>query len=283
MAFTASCVKTEGRGGGFFVSVIVFSSGNAGAAPHSAAVIRAAVVFSASRRECMVDLLSLAHDVAAVDRDRLTGDIACGRAAEPQNSVGDLLRTANPSHGHGLHHGGERLALSRSDHLVGHRCLNEARTYGIDSNATCSIFESRALGESKNTVLGSVIGPAFGTSYESPKRRAIHDSSASLLAHLLQLELHGTPYSAEIDRHHTVVIVTGRIGSFCKDILNAGIVVGCIELSESGDSLLNHCFYLGVISHVTTNRQCLVTFGSQFFGCGMHGLLIPVRQHHGST
>jgi len=62
-------------------------------------------------------------------------------------------------------------------------------------------------------------------------------------AHLLQLELHATPDAAEIDRHHPVVIVTGRIGSLYKDILNTGIVVGCIELSESGDSLLNHCFY----------------------------------------
>src|SRR5260370_5485859 len=153
----------------------------------------------------------------------------------------------------------------------------------MDANAPCSIFESRVLVESNDSVLGSVIDPAFGTSYKTSKRRAIDDGSASLLAHLLQLELHATPDAAEIDRHHPVVIVTGRIGSFCKDILNTGIVVGCIELSESGDSLLNHCFYLGVISHVTTNRQCLVTLASQFFGRGMHRLLIPVRQHHETT
>src|SRR5258708_4248640 len=102
------------------------------------------------------------------------------------------------------------------------------------------------------------ISPAPGTAAKTSKRRAIDDGSASLLAHLLQLELHATPHTAKIDRHHPVVIVTGRIGSFSKDVLNAGIVVGCIELSKSRDSLLNHCFYLSVIRYVTTDRQCLV-------------------------
>src|SRR5216684_347926 len=119
--------------------------------------------------------------------------------------------------------------------------------------------------------------------YKTSKRRAIHDGPASLLAHLLQLELHTTPDPAEIDRHHPVVIVTGRIGSFCKDILYAGIVVGCIELSESGDSLLNHCFYLGVIRHVTADGPRLIALASDLFGCGLHRLLIPVRQHHRRT
>src|SRR5438874_1932700 len=172
---------------------------------------------------------------------------------------------------------------SKTDEIVTRHSLDHARTDGVNANAMRCIFEGSALCESDHSMLCGMVGPAPSTADKTSKRRAIDDGSASLLAHLLQLELHATPHAAEIDRHHPVVIVTGRISSVCKDILNAGIVVGCIELSESGDSLLNHCFHLGVIRNVTTDRQCLVTLSSQFFGCGMHGLLIPVRQHHGST
>src|SRR5205814_313990 len=104
-------------------------------------------------------------------------------------------------------------------------------------------FKSRALGEPKHSMLGGVVDPALGTSHKTPKRRAIDDGATSLLAHLLQLKLHATPYTAEIDRHHPVVIFSGRISGLCEDILNAGIVVGRIEPPEGRDSLTNHGLY----------------------------------------
>src|SRR6266571_2161583 len=176
----------------------------------------------------MVPLSPLAHDEAAVHRDGLTGHIARSFTAKPQNSVRDLFRSANASHRYALLHCPEGFALTRRDHLVGHRCPNEARTYGIDANAACRIFESRALGEPKYSVLGGVVDPTLGASHKSSKRRAINDGAASLFAHLLQFKLHATPYAAKIDRHYPVVILPGRISSFGEDILDTCVVESCI-------------------------------------------------------
>ena len=78
-------------------------------------------------------------------------------------------------------------------------------------------------------MLSGMINYALSIADESSKRRAIDDGSTSLLVHMLQLKLHATPYPAQIDSHHSVVIFPGRFSSLAKDILNASIVVGCIE------------------------------------------------------
>ncbi len=81
--------------------------------------------------------------------------------------------------------------------MVRPRCVDQTRTYGIHANAPCSIFESRPLGELKYPLLRGVIDGALGTSDKTPKRRAIDDGSASLLAHLLQLKLPIKPITAQ--------------------------------------------------------------------------------------
>jgi hypothetical protein len=60
------------------------------------------------------------------------------------------------------------------------------------------------------------------------------------------------------------------------NILNPGIIVGGIQATESGDSLLNHCFDLSVISYVATDCEYLVTLASQLINGRTHCLLIPV-------
>src|SRR6266849_4994517 len=133
----------------------------------------------------------LETDVPAVDRDRLPGNVARGRAAEPQNSIGDLLGLPHPPHRHvGLQHRIQLFTLTFSDHLVGHGRLDHARADGVNANATRCVFESSALGESDHSMLCGMVGPAPGTAYKTSKRRTVDDGSASLLAHLLQLELH---------------------------------------------------------------------------------------------
>ena len=148
--------------------------------------------------------------------------------------------------------------------------MDEARTYGVDTNAPGSIFQSRALGKPKYSVLGGVVCSTPGSAHKSSNRRAVDDSATSLLAHLPQLELHATPYTTEIDGHHSVKIFSSSISSFRNNILNASIVVGCIQPAEIGDSLLNHCFDLSVISYIAMDSECFVTLGSQFLGCRTH-------------
>ena len=104
---------------------------------------------------------------------------------EPQNNISNLLGPAISAHWDALLHRLEGLALTGRDHLIGHRGPNEPWTYGIDSNAPGSVFESRALGESNDSMLGGVVDPTLGTSHKSPKRRAIDNGSTSLFAHLL--------------------------------------------------------------------------------------------------
>src|ERR1700758_1331952 len=133
---------------------------------------------------------SSAHDEAAVYRDGLASHVAGSVAAEPQNRIRNLLGAPDPSHRDVFLHRLESIALTGRDHLVGHRCPNEPRANGIDPDATCRIFESRALCEPKASVLGRVIDPALGTSHKSAERRAIDDRATSLFAHLLQFELH---------------------------------------------------------------------------------------------
>jgi hypothetical protein len=115
-------------------------------------------------------------------------------------------------------------------------------------------------------MLRSMVGTALGTPYKTSKRRAIDDGATALLAHLLQFELHAAPDTAQVDPHHPVVIVTGRVGRLGEDILDACVVVGCIEPSKGSNSLLHHCFYLRVIRYITADGQCLVTFIGEFFG-----------------
>jgi hypothetical protein len=140
---------------------------------------------------------SSSHDKTAVDRDGLTSHVAGSVAAEPQNRVRNLLGAADPSHRHALLHCLESIALTGRDHLVGHRCPNKPRAYGIDTDAAYCVFESRALGEPKHPVLGGVIDWALGAPRESPERRAIDDRATSLFSHLLQFELHAAPFAAK--------------------------------------------------------------------------------------
>src|SRR5207253_27294 len=154
----------------------------------------------------------------------------------------NLFRAAYTTYRHAFLHCLESLALTGCDHLVSHRRPDKPRAYGIDTDAACRIFESRALGEPKDSVLGGVVDPALGASHKSPERRAIDDGATSLFAHLLQFELHAAPFAAEIDPHDAIVIFTGGVGSLCEDILDARVVIGGIKPAKDRDRLRDHGF-----------------------------------------
>src|SRR5208283_28585 len=185
-------------------------------------------------------IFPLAHGETAVHRDGLTGHIARRIAAKPQNGVGNLFRAANTAHRHGLVHSLESFTLTRGDHLIGHRCPDKARAYRIDTDSLFRIFKSGALCKPKHAVLGGVVNASFGAAHQPAERRTIDDGACSLLAHLLELELHATPDATEIDPHHPVVIFAGRVGRFREDILDAGIVIGHIDPAEGLDCFLHH-------------------------------------------
>jgi hypothetical protein len=49
-----------------------------------------------------------------------------------------------------------------------------------------------------------------------------------LLAHLAQLELRATPYTTEVDGHHSVKIFSRSVSGLRNNILNASVIVGGI-------------------------------------------------------
>src|SRR5712691_4259691 len=114
------------------------------------------------------------HDVTAVHRDGLTGHIAGGLTAEPQHCRRNLVGAADTLHRYALLHGFHGFTLTLRDHLVHHRCPDEARTYGIDADAAGRIFESCALGEPEHSVLAGMVNSTLGASHQSSKRRAVN-------------------------------------------------------------------------------------------------------------
>jgi hypothetical protein len=114
-----------------------------------------------------------------------------------------------------------------------------------------------------------------------PSEEAVHDGSAALFAHHLKLELHAAPDASQVDAHDAVEVVARRVGRFCKDILNACVVVSRVETSERRDSLLHHGFDLRIIGYVTMNGECLVSLVGEVFGCGLYFFFVPVGEHDG--
>jgi hypothetical protein len=102
-----------------------------------------------------------------------------------------------------------------------------------------------------------------------------------LFAHLLQFELHATPFAAEIDSHDAVVILTGGVGGLREHILDARVVIGGIEPAEGGDRLRNHGFDLRIIGDVATNGDGLMPLRVQSIGRNTRRFLVPVGECDG--
>ena len=97
------------------------------------------------------------HGISTIDSECLTDYEAGCRATQPKNGSSDLLRptkSANRHLSHQLFHG---FRLS-GQHARDHRRLDNARANCVDANATRGIFESSALREPEDSVLGGVIG-----------------------------------------------------------------------------------------------------------------------------
>jgi hypothetical protein len=83
---------------------------------------------------------SLAHCIAAVNGDRLAGDVARFVTAEPQNGIGDLFSSAEALDGHkGLQHLVQLWPLAFGDHLVGHRRLDHTGADVIHADAASRV------------------------------------------------------------------------------------------------------------------------------------------------
>src|SRR5260370_7664723 len=101
---------------------------------------------------------SLAHYIAAVNGDRLAGDVARFVTAEPQNGIGDLFRSAEALHGQkGLEHFVQLWPRAFGNLLPGHRRLDHPGADVIHPAAAAPALKPAPLGAAHPPTLPAVI------------------------------------------------------------------------------------------------------------------------------
>ena len=107
-------------------------------------------------------MVFLTHHIAAIDGDRLAGDIAGRVAAKPEDGIRNLLGSAQSLHrDESFQHLVQLFSLTRGDHLVRHGRLNHAGADIIDPNATCRVFQGRTLRKPDHAVLRGMYVPRW--------------------------------------------------------------------------------------------------------------------------
>jgi hypothetical protein len=107
-------------------------------------------------------------------------------------------------------------------------------------------------------MLRGLEGAALGSCHETTDRGAIHDCAATLFEHLPQLGPHAAPDAPKIDGNRAVKVLSGAGRGLRSDILDAGVVVGCIEPTEFSDGPPDHFLNLIVVRDVTADSERLV-------------------------
>src|SRR6267378_3038390 len=127
-------------------------------------------------------------------------------------------------------------------------------------------------------MFGGLVCSALGAGHQSSDRRTVDDSAPSVPQHLAQLELHAPPHAPQIDRYHSVEVFPGSIGGFRNSVLNAGIVVSCIEPPESSDSLLNHPLDFHPAADHHPRSVQFMRLGGAEIGVALMGTWLRVRE-----
>src|SRR5947209_1032733 len=102
---------------------------------------------------------TLTCGVSAIHGERVSNDEARARAAQPQNSGGNLLSFSETADRLFLQDVFHRLGLFR-DHGRHHGRFDSAGANGVDADASRSIFKSGALREPNDAVFGGMVDGA---------------------------------------------------------------------------------------------------------------------------
>ena len=132
-------------------------------------------------------------------------------------------------------------------------------------------------------MFGCVINGPAGDADETADRRIVHNGPTSLFAHLEQLVLHAEPDTAEIDRIHSVELLTSGIGSFNGETLHTGVVKGDVQVPKCRNCLLDHRLHLSFIGDIAADSNRLMACSDQALGGYPHCRFIDVNQCDRST
>jgi hypothetical protein len=92
-----------------------------------------------------------------------------------------------------------------------------------------------------------------------------------------------SPDTAEIDRIHSVKLLTSGISSFNGETLHTGIVERRVQPPKCRNGLLDHRLHLSFIRDIAANSNRLMAGGDQALGGCPHCRFIDVNERDPST
>src|SRR5258706_7344343 len=106
--------------------------------------------------------------------------------------------------------------------------MNKSGADCVDANPLRCISQRGTFGKANNTVLCSMVRSPLRPTQDTANRRTVHNRSASLLTHLLELILHTAPDPTKVNPRNPVKILSCLVGGIGQFILYACIIVGSI-------------------------------------------------------
>ena len=89
----------------------------------------------------------------------------------------------------------------------------------------------------------------------------VDDRATALTFHLPQFLPHATPDAPQVDPDHAIPVFTGALPRGGEVGHDTGIVERGVETAELVNRPVDHCRHFGVVTHVTTDGERLVTSG----------------------
>src|SRR5579859_3998057 len=139
----------------------------------------------------------LLADPAAIDIQRLAGDVFCLIRSKKRSDGSNLLRLTGTAQGNLADHPGQHTGVRMFQHPVDHRCLDQARVDAIDADSFRPHFRGDIAGEGLNRQLCRCVVSASGQNLAGLDRTNVDDRTGAAGGYSLAAEYLGAqPLSA---------------------------------------------------------------------------------------
>src|SRR5690349_19072646 len=105
-----------------------------------------------------------------------------------------------------------------------HRGVDHSRADRVDTDAICSIVETRTPRQTDHRVLARRISAATSGALQAADRRTIDNGTTALRQHLAKFALHAVPHAAQVDADHAFKFVVAGFQKRGSLGIHAGIV-----------------------------------------------------------
>src|SRR5690349_1904629 len=213
----------------------------------------------------------LPHQHAAIYVQHVPGNVSSLVGSKKRRGAGNILCTADPSHGNSLHgHLPEVFAQRR-----GHRRFDKAGRDRITGNIAGSHFACNGHGQSNQAGFGCRIVCLSGLAHLPKYRGDIYDPAPALLEHGADRLLRAQVSRSQIGVHYKI-----PIGSFhTHDQLvfrDSGIVHQNVESAELREHIFEGGFDLLFVTDIE-HKRCGLSAAGCNLSCEMVELLLITR------